>query len=137
MSRFASLFAILHASGVNILETMGILSETIGNTVISREFDDIRERVKMGEGITEPMRSSKHFPVMVVDMIAIGEESGNLEEMLQDITEHYDDEVQYQVKGLEELISPVFDSYACCNSWFLCVSGYLCPIWKMSTVVST
>jgi type IV pilus assembly protein PilC len=135
MSRFASIFAILHTSGVNVLEIMDILAETIGNSAVSRTFDDVRDRVKMGEGIAEPLRSSKHFPRMVVDMIAVGEESGNLEEMLQDITEHYDDEVAYQVKGLEELISPVLIVMLAAIVGFFALAIFM-PIWKMATVIN-
>ena len=135
MSRFASIFGILQSSGVNVLEAMDILAETIGNAVISREFNDIKQRIRKGEGIAEPLRSSKHFPLMVVDMVAVGEESGNLEEMLNDITEHYDDEVAYQVKGLEELISPVLIVMLAAIVGFFALAIFM-PIWKMSTVVS-
>jgi type IV pilus assembly protein PilC len=135
MSRFASIFGILHTSGVNVLEIMNILAETIGNAAISRTFDDVRDRVKMGEGIAEPLRSSKYFPGMVVDMIAVGEESGNLEEMLQDITEHYDDEVAYQVKGLEELISPILIVMLAAIVGFFALAIFM-PIWKMATVIN-
>ncbi len=114
---------------------MAILAETIGNAAISRTFDDIRERVKMGEGIAEPLRSAKFFPRMVVDMVAVGEESGNLEEMLQDITEHYDDEVEYQVKGLEELISPVLIVMLAAIVGFFALAIFM-PIWKMATVIN-
>lgn len=133
MARFASIFAILHASGINILETMTILSGTIGNTAISRTFDDIRERVKEGEGIANPLKSARHFPPMVVDMVAIGEESGNLEEMLRDITEHYDDEVEYQVKGLEGYIGPVLIVMLAAVVGFFALAIFM-PVWEMSKI---
>ena len=67
-----------------------------------RDFDYIRDRIKEGAGISAPLKSAKYFTPMVVDMIAIGEESGNIDEMLREVTKHYDDEVEYAVKGLSE-----------------------------------
>jgi len=68
-----------------VLETLRILSGTIGNAAISREFDRIRDRVEEGRGIAAPLSAAKHFTPMVVNMIAIGEESGNLDDMLREI----------------------------------------------------
>ena len=133
MARFTSIFAILHASGIRILDSMDILSGTIGNTAISRTFDEIRERVKEGESISEPLKSAKHFPPMVSDMIAIGEESGNLEEMLHEITEHYDDEVEYQVKGLEGYIGPLLIVLLAAMVGFFALAVFM-PVWDMAKV---
>jgi type IV pilus assembly protein PilC len=135
MARFTSIFAILHASGIRIMDSMNILSGTIGNTAISRTFDEIRERVKEGEGISGPLKSAKHFPPMVSDMIAIGEESGNLEEMLQDITDHYDDEVEYHVKGLEQVIGPILIVLLAAMVGFFALSIFL-PIWEMTKLAT-
>ncbi len=133
MARFTSIFAILHASGIRVLDSMEILSGTIGNTAISRTFDEIRERVKEGEGISEPLLSAKYFPPMVSDMIAIGEESGNLEEMLHEITEHYDDEVEYQVKGLEGYIGPLLIVLLAGMVGFFALAVFL-PVWDMASI---
>ncbi|MDI9570426.1 MAG: type II secretion system F family protein [Pseudomonadota bacterium] len=107
MSRFASIFAILQASGVPVMRAMEVLSATIGNSAISREFDRVRERVQEGQGIAGPLGAAKHFTPMVVDMVAIGEESGNIEDMLRQISIHYDDEVGYAVKRLSDAIGPI------------------------------
>jgi type IV pilus assembly protein PilC len=135
MARFTSIFAILHASGIRIIDSMNILAGTIGNTAISRTFDEIKERVKEGEGISEPLKSAKYFPPMVSDMIAIGEESGNLEEMLQDITDHYDDEVEYHVKGLEQVIGPILIVLLAAMVGFFALSIFL-PIWEMTKLAT-
>lgn len=82
MSRFASIFSILHASGVPILESITILTETFGNAAISRIFKNARAEIEEGKGIATPLMNAKHFTSMVVTMISIGEESGNLDEML-------------------------------------------------------
>lgn len=111
MARFASIFALLQSSGVSILETVGILADTIGNDAISKEFHNLREKLQEGRGIAGPLRSSRNFTPMVVNMIAIGEESGNLDDMLRQVSSHYDYEVEYSVKRMSELIGPIL---MCC-----------------------
>ena len=107
MSRFASIFAILQSSGVSVLESIRVISGVIGNVVIAREFDKLREKLEEGRGISGPLRSSRWFTPMVINMIAIGEESGNLEDMLREVAMHYDFEVEYAVGRLTELITPI------------------------------
>ena len=111
MARFASIFSLLQSSGVSILETVGILSETIGNSAISQEFDNLRTKLQEGRGIAGPLRSSRNFTPMVINMIAIGEESGNLDDMLNQVANHYDYEVEYSVQRMSELIGPIL---MCC-----------------------
>jgi type IV pilus assembly protein PilC len=67
----------------------------------------IQDMMQQGQGLAGPLRKAKYFPPMVVDMVAIGEESGNIEEMMKVITIHYDEEVAYQVKRLYDLIGPI------------------------------
>lgn len=107
MSRFASIFAILQSSGVPVLETLRVLSDTIGNTAISRAFDVVQEQITEGQGISAPLKAAKYFPPMVIDMVAIGEETGNLDDLLREISIHYDDEVSYAVKGLSDALGPI------------------------------
>ncbi len=83
MSRFSSIFAILQSSGVSVLQSLTILSDTIGNAAIANSFDHIKAKIEQGSGIAAPMKTAKYFPPMVIDMIAIGEESGNIDEMLR------------------------------------------------------
>lgn len=107
MSRFSSIFAILQSSGVTVLNAIAILSQTIGNAVISKEFDNLESKLKEGRGISSPLRTSKFFTPMVINMIAIGEESGNLDEMLQEVAHHYDYEVEYSVGKMSDMIGPI------------------------------
>ncbi len=111
MARFASIFALLQASGVSILDTVSILAATIGNEAISKEFEHLREKLQEGRGISGPLRNSRSFTPMVINMIAIGEESGNLDDMLQQVAKHYDYEVEYSVNRMSELIGPIL---MCC-----------------------
>ena len=107
MSRFSSIFSILQSSGIAILESMTILSETIGNAAISREFDRIREMLEEGRGIAAPLRKARYFTPMVVNMVAVGEESGNLDEMMEEVAAHYDEELEYAIKKMTNAIGPI------------------------------
>ncbi len=131
MSRFASIFAILQSSGVAVLESLRILSGTIGNTAISREFKLIGEKLEEGRGIAEPLRSARYFTPIVVNMVAIGEESGNLAEMLSDISEHYDSELEYAMKKLSEAIGPMLTIGLAGVVGFFALSIFL-PMWDLT-----
>jgi len=107
MARFASIFAILQASGITVLEAMDILGGTIGNHYIARDFRNLREKLEQGRGLSGPLRSCPSFTPMMVSMISIGEETGNMEEMLKEAARHYDYEVEYAVSKMSELLGPV------------------------------
>lgn len=134
MSRFASIFAILQASGVKILSSLQILSGTIGNQAIAREFDRIKELVEEGRGISEPLRAAKYFPPMVIDMIAVGEETGQLDEMLNDVSRHYDDEVEYAVKRLSDNVGPILIVALAAVVGFFALAIFL-PMWDLTKLV--
>ena len=107
MSRFSSIFSILQSSGIAILEAMTILSATIGNAAIAREFERIRELLEEGRGIAAPLKKARYFTPMVVNMVAVGEESGNLDEMLQEVATHYDEELEYAIKKMTNALGPI------------------------------
>jgi type II secretory pathway component PulF len=136
MSRFASIFAILQASGVPVMQAMEVLSGTIGNAAISSEFDKVRERIREGQGIAGPLGTAKFFTPMVVDMIAIGEESGNMEDMLRQISLHYDDEVAYAVKGLSDAIGPILIVGLAAVVGFFALAIFL-PMWDLTKMVKS
>ncbi|OIP88070.1 MAG: type II secretion system F family protein [Syntrophobacterales bacterium CG_4_8_14_3_um_filter_58_8] len=131
MSRFASIFAILQASGVPVMQAMEVLSGTIGNAAISGEFDKVRERIREGQGIAGPLGAAKFFTPMVVDMVAIGEESGNIEDMLHQVALHYDDEVNYAVKSLSDMIGPILIVGLAAVVGFFAMAIFL-PMWDLT-----
>jgi type II secretory pathway component PulF len=131
LSRFASIFAILQTSGVPVMQSLEILSGTIGNEAIARQFDAVREKVKEGQGISGPLGSAKYFTPMVIDMIAIGEESGNIDEMLRQISIHYDDEVSYAVKQLTTALGPILIVGLAIVVGFFAMAIFL-PMWDMT-----
>jgi type II secretory pathway component PulF len=134
MSRFASIFSILQSSGVDILDSMKILSGTIGNAAIAREFENITNRLEEGRGIAEPLKESSYFTPIVINMIAIGEESGNLDEMLGEISAHYDFELEYAMSKLSEAIGPILTVGLAAVVGFFALAIFL-PMWDLTKVV--
>ncbi|MCG6892954.1 MAG: type II secretion system F family protein [Desulfobacteraceae bacterium] len=134
MSRFASIFSILQASGISARESIKILSGTIGNAAIAQEFDGINEKLSEGRGISEPLRQTRYFTPIVINMIAIGEESGNLEEMLKEISEHYDVEVEYAMKKLSDAIGPALTIGLAAVVGFFALAIFL-PMWDLTKMV--
>jgi len=134
MSRFASIFSILQSSGIIVLDSMDILTHTIGNTAIKKEFVRIKERLTEGRGISEPLSQAKYFTPMVINMVAVGEESGNLDDMLSEISIHYDTEVEYSTKALSEAIGPILTIGLACVVGFFALAIFL-PMWDLTKVV--
>ena len=134
MSRFSSIFSILQSSGVAILDAMKILTGTIGNAAIAREFDLINERLEEGQGIAVPLKSAKYFTPIVINMVAIGEESGNLDEMLGEIAIHYDSELEYAMKKLSDAVGPLLTVGLAAVVGFFALAIFL-PMWDLTKMV--
>jgi type IV pilus assembly protein PilC len=107
ISRFSRTLGTLVTSGVPILQALTITRETAGNSVISRAISEVHDSVKEGESIVVPLESSGAFPPMVISMIDVGEETGQLPEMLLKIAEVYDDEVDNSVAALTSMLEPI------------------------------
>ena len=107
ISRFSRTLGTLVTSGVPILQALTITRETAGNTVIARAISQVHDSVKEGESIVQPLEASGAFPPMVISMIDVGEETGQLPEMLLKIAEVYDDEVDNSVAALTSLLEPI------------------------------
>ena len=131
VSRFASIFSILQSSGVDVLDSMDILAGTIGNAAIGRELEGIKDSLAEGRGIAGPLGQAKYFTPMLINMVAIGEESGNLETMLRDVAEHYDTEVEYSMKKLSEAIGPLLTVGLAAVVGFFALAIFL-PMWDLT-----
>jgi type IV pilus assembly protein PilC len=107
ISRFTRTLGTLVTSGVPILQALNITKETAGNAVISTAISKIHDAVKEGEPIVRPMEASGVFPAMVISMVDVGEETGQLPEMLLKVADLYDDEVDNAVAGLTSLMEPI------------------------------
>jgi type IV pilus assembly protein PilC len=107
ISRFSRTLGTLVTSGVPILQALNITRDTAGNAVIAGAISQVHDSVKEGESIVQPLEASGAFPPMVISMIDVGEETGQLPEMLLKIAEVYDDEVDNSVAGLTSMLEPV------------------------------
>ena len=107
ISRFSRTLGTLVTSGVPILQALNITRETAGNYVVGEAIGKVHDSVKEGESIVQPLEASGIFPAMVISMIDVGEETGQLPEMLLKVAEVYDDEVDNAVAGLTSLLEPI------------------------------
>ena len=107
IARFSRTLGTLVTSGVPILQALNITRETAGNVIISEAIGKVHESVKEGESIVQPLSSSGVFPSMVISMVDVGEETGQLPEMLLKIADVYDDEVDNAVTALTSVLEPV------------------------------
>ncbi|WP_287153586.1 type II secretion system F family protein [Candidatus Solincola tengchongensis] len=107
LSRFSRTLGTLVASGVPILQALEITSNTVGNVLVAEAVDNVRTGVKEGESIARPLGQSPLFPPMVTQMLAIGEETGALDTMLNKVSDFYDSEVAATVEALTSLLEPM------------------------------
>ena len=106
-ARFAHTFGTLLRGGVPILEALESVQGTIGNTMMARALDEVSDSVREGESIADPLRRTGAFPSMVVNMIAVGEETGDVDAILSRVANSYDIEVQNTVRQLVSLLEPI------------------------------
>ncbi|PLX19010.1 MAG: pilus assembly protein PilC [Candidatus Muiribacterium halophilum] len=107
VSKFTRTLGTLISAGVPILQALEVTANTAGNVLITEAILKTRVSIKEGESISEPLKASKIFPPMVIQMIAVGEETGELDIMLSKVADFYDQEVDTAVKGLTSIIEPV------------------------------
>ncbi|MGH2636655.1 MAG: type II secretion system F family protein [Actinomycetota bacterium] len=107
LARFSSTFGMLLHAGVPILQTLDIVKDTVNNKVISKAVDDVKGSVREGESIAKPLSKHAVFPPMVVQMMAVGEETGAVDTMLEKVSEFYTSEVSAAVDALTSLIEPL------------------------------
>jgi len=107
LSRFTRNLGTMLRSGVPILQSLDIVADTSGNMVIAKAVRDIQESVRKGESLVQPLSQHAVFPAMVVQMMAVGEDTGALDDMLHKISDFYDQEVEATTEALTSLIEPL------------------------------
>jgi type IV pilus assembly protein PilC len=107
LSRFTRNLGTMIHSGVPILQSLDIVADTTGNVVLGRAIRDVQESVRTGESLARPLVNHPVFPSMVVQMMAVGEDTGALDAMLHKIAEFYDQEVEATTESLTALIEPL------------------------------
>ena len=106
-TRFARSLSTMLNSGISIIEAMEMVGKVIGNRSVNRMIDDSMEKIKKGEGISGPLDSTGLFPPMLISMIEIGEETGSLNALLETTANFYDDEVDYAIESMIQMINPI------------------------------
>jgi len=134
VARFTRTFSVLSGAGVPILEAMDTVAETSGNVVIEEAVVNAKESISQGRSLSEPLEESGVFPIMVTQMIAIGEETGAMEEMLGKIADFYEEEVDTAVDNMTALMEPAIMAFLGVVIGGLVIAMYL-PIFMMASVV--
>lgn len=134
VAKFCRTFSTLITSGVPILESLDIVAKTSGNKMVEEAVIETKKFVQQGEPISEPLSRSEVFPPMVVRMIAVGEKTGRLEDMLAKISQFYEDEVNTAVSGLTSMIEPLIIAFLGIVVGGIVVSLFL-PIVKITQLI--
>jgi len=135
VARFARTLGTLITSGVPILQALKITKETIGNSVIMKAVDKVHDSIKEGDTIAAPLDETKVFPPMVVNMIDVGEETGNLDAMLMKVADIFDAEVEAAVEAMLQLMEPLIIIVLGGIIGFIVVALYL-PIFTLGDKIS-
>ncbi len=135
VARFTRTLGTLITSGVPLLESMDITARTSGNAVVEKAILKVRKAVEEGQTLTDPLRETGVFPNMVVQMIAVGEQTGAMDAMLQKIADFYEDEVDAAVKNMLTLLEPVIITFLGGTVGFVVVSLYL-PMFELIAQLS-
>jgi type IV pilus assembly protein PilC len=134
VARFTRTLGTMIASGVPILDGLEIVAKTAGNMVVEEALRDVRSAISEGKTIAEPLQESNVFPGMVVHMIAVGEETGAMENMLTKIADFYDDEVDAAVEALTAMLEPMMMVLLGGTVGGMLVAMYL-PIFKIAETI--
>ncbi|MEI6364580.1 MAG: type II secretion system F family protein [Actinomycetes bacterium] len=134
LSRFARNLGTMMSSGVPILQALDIVAETTGNSVVGKAVLDVQESVRQGESMTAPLTRHAVFPPMLVQMMAVGEDTGALDAMLHKISEFYDQEVEATTESLTALIEPLMIGFLGGIVGAMIIALYM-PIFKIFDLI--
>lgn len=135
ISRFSRNLGTMMHSGVPILQSLDIVADTTGNVVLAKAVRDVQESVRNGEALTAPLSKHPVFPLMVAQMMAVGEDTGALDAMLHKISEFYDQEVESTTESLTALIEPLMIALLGGIIGSMIVALYM-PIFKIFNLIS-
>ncbi|MCF7805806.1 MAG: type II secretion system F family protein [Candidatus Marinimicrobia bacterium] len=130
ISRFAFILETLNKSGLPILESLSISGNTVGNKVIGRSIDQVADNVEKGKGLALPLKETKLFPPLVIQMIKVGEESGALDEMLSKVAAHYESEIEEITDSIMAVIQPIITIFMGVMVIIMALGVFL-PMWGL------
>jgi type IV pilus assembly protein PilC len=130
LARWSRTFSALYSAGVPIMQAIEVTGKTAGNALIEDAMDEVIESVKSGGSIAAPLRDATIFPAMVAQMIAVGEETGNLDTMLTKVADFYEDEVAAAIKALTSILEPIMIVLVGGIVGFIVIAMYM-PMFKV------
>ena len=134
MTRFCRVFAVLLKSGVDIIKTLELSSTALENLVLIRSIDKVTREVSEGVEMHEAMERQELFPDMIVQMVAIGEQAGQVDGMMDKVADYYDRETNYMIKNLSTMLEPILLLFMGVMVGFLALAIYM-PMWDMMNVM--
>lgn len=133
LSRFSRVLGALQKSGISMMLTLEIAAETTGNVVIARAVDDMRDRLREGKNLHGPMEASGLFPPLMVQMMAVGEETGDIDVMVNKVADYYDKDVEYAIRNLSTALEPLLLLFIGGMVLFLALGIFL-PMWNLMSL---
>ncbi len=133
MSRFCRVFSLLSRSGINIIHTLKLAATALDNLVLVSILDEVREDVEKGTDINQALAAQPYFPEMVVQMVAVGEETGRMDEMMARVADYFEVEADYTIKNLSTLIEPLLLLVMGVMVGFIALAIFT-PMWNMMSV---
>ncbi|HMX16847.1 MAG TPA: type II secretion system F family protein, partial [Rhodocyclaceae bacterium] len=130
LARFARSFALAMRSGVPVIQAMTVVSQTVDNQFIAGKIEQMREGIERGESVLRTALTAAVFTPVVLQMIAVGEESGALDEMMEQVADMYQREVEYELKTLSDQIEPILIVFLGALVLILALGIFL-PIWDL------
>ena len=135
LGRFARSFAMMMAAGVPVLQSLQTVAESVGNRYISRAVRDMRSGIERGDRLTNTAAATGLFTPLVLQMMSVGEETGAIDRLLDEVADFYDDEIDYELKQLADAIEPVLLVFMAVLVLVLALGVFL-PIWDLGSVAT-
>jgi MSHA biogenesis protein MshG len=132
LSRFARTFAMMSKAGVPVVQALSVIARAVGNSYIGNNIIQMQDGISRGESLYKTAVKSGMFSPLVLQMIAVGEESGNVDELMQEVADFYDSEVEYDLKKLGSAIEPILIVFIAGMVLVLALGVFL-PIWDLAS----
>jgi type II secretory pathway component PulF len=133
MSRFCRVFSVLTESGINIIRSLELSAAALENLVLVSMLDEVRREVEKGTDLNHAMSQHSLFPAMVIQMVTVGEESGQLDTMMGKVADYYEVETDYTIRNLSTLIEPILLLFMGVMVGFIALAIFM-PMWDMMNV---
>ncbi|NKC00689.1 MAG: type II secretion system F family protein [Pseudomonadales bacterium] len=133
LTRFCQSFAMVSRSGVPIVQGLHVVSRAVGNDFMAGRIDEMRVSIERGESITATARSAQLFSPVVLQMMAVGEETGTMDDLLEQAASFYEEEVEYELKGLTDALEPLLIIGIAILVLFMALGVFL-PLWDLNSV---